>query len=285
MPEIIDFKNFNEFIEYNFEVLHESFIVNFYLIKAIEKVEKREIGIYDSFNIIDSDGSYLTAMWLDGCYMLFCTKWNDDVLSALSTKIDLSKFRRFLFNGSKPFILAFFKATQAQFHIVKDRISYKCDKVNDSFHSSSGRLEMASMSDLDELAKMSFEYSQEEYNGKGRDYEHMRQIVSSGIIADNFYVWRDKGEICTIAQVIDTDDEPPFIGHLFTIKSKRNQGYACSILYEITKGLLIEGHEACGLVSDATNPTSNRVFIKVGYTPIGEYISGTKEMWSEEDID
>src|ERR1700741_591967 len=99
MAEIIAFNNFNEFEDYNDEVLHRDFLLNFYLISMMEKVSDREIGVYDSFTITDVDGSYAIALWVDGCYLLFCQQWNDAVFAALSTKIDLANFKRFLFNG------------------------------------------------------------------------------------------------------------------------------------------------------------------------------------------
>jgi predicted GNAT family acetyltransferase len=45
-------------------------------------------------------------------------------------------------------------------------------------------------------------------------------------------------------------------------------GYAFSLLYVVTEGILKNRFKKCGLLSDATNPSSNRIFIKVGYKPI-----------------
>jgi predicted GNAT family acetyltransferase len=110
----------------------------------------------------------------------------------------------------------------------------------------------------------------------------MRKIVIGWVEASIFFQWKDKGKICAVAQIIYNDDGAAFIGHLFTKKEYRNKGYAASILYAITKGLLEAGHKVCGLVSDSTNPASNKVFIKVGYIQIGEHIAVTKEKWRND---
>jgi predicted GNAT family acetyltransferase len=91
-------------------------------------------------------------------------------------------------------------------------------------------------------------------------------------------VWRDNGDICAVAQVIYNDGEPPIIGHLYTVETKRNKGYAGSILHGVTQNLLQIGHPGCVLVSDKNNPASNKVFQKVGYEIMAEHISVSREV-------
>ena len=76
-----------------------------------------------------------------------------------------------------------------------------------------------------------------------------------------------------MVQVINDKDEKPMIGNLFTKKGKRNKGFAYSLLYVVTEGLLKNGHEECGLLSDATNIASNKAFVNVGYKPIYSWAS------------
>ncbi|MDR3714024.1 MAG: GNAT family N-acetyltransferase [Puia sp.] len=285
MAEVITFPNYTAFYLQNIDALQDDYINHFYLIHLMDDVAEGKLGWRDFFNVVDDDGSQAIVLLVDERCLIFCERWNPAVIAAVSRKLHFEKFKRFMFGGFKPFLQALFDSDGATFHIIKDRISYRCAQLSSAFTPVPGRLEMAHLSDLDELAQMSYEYSQEEYHGKGRDYAHIRNIVQGGILQDNFYAWRDQGAICAIAQVIDSDGAPPFIGHLFTHKEKRNRGYAGSILQAITQGLLREGHEACGLVSDADNPASNKVFVKVGYVPIGTYVTATKEMWRAEDID
>lgn len=100
----------------------------------------------------------------------------------------------------------------------------------------------------------------------------MRNLVFSSIQNQAQVQWDDKGKICAIAQVMNLDNNFPFIGSLYTDKVKRNKGYAASLLYKVTDKLLSQGYEVCGLLSDVTNPASNKIFKKVGYKPIYEFI-------------
>ena len=122
------------------------------------------------------------------------------------------------------------------------------------------------MDDLETLADISWYYSKAEYGKQhARPREYVRELVYGGILTGNFFVWRDHGKICAVAQVIYTDGEPPIIGHLYSVSAVRNKGYATSILVSITKNLIEIGHPGCCLLADVDNPASLKVFKKVGY--------------------
>ena len=55
-----------------------------------------------------------------------------------------------------------------------------------------------------------------------------------------------------------------------TPPERREHGYATSCVHALSALLLSRGHEYCGLYTDLANPTSNSIYRKIGYTPVGD---------------
>jgi predicted GNAT family acetyltransferase len=116
-----------------------------------------------------------------------------------------------------------------------------------------------------------------EYYGDAKEPESMDRIVMSGILGDSIYQWVDNGMVCSMAQSMNEEYEFPVIGHFYTHPALRNKGYGASIVHALTKGLLGVGHQYVMLSTNALTQSSNRVFEKVGYTNVGEYLLIYKE--------
>jgi predicted GNAT family acetyltransferase len=80
-----------------------------------------------------------------------------------------------------------------------------------------------------------------------------------------------------MAQSLNEDYDFPVIGHFYTHPELRNKGYGSSIVHALTKGLLGAGNPFVMLSTNAMTPSSNRVFEKVGYSKVGEYLLAYKE--------
>jgi predicted GNAT family acetyltransferase len=61
------------------------------------------------------------------------------------------------------------------------------------------------------------------------------------------------------------------IGLVYTPPENRGRGYASNAVAELTRRLLASGRKYCTLFTDATNPTSNSVYIKIGYEPVASF--------------
>ena len=68
------------------------------------------------------------------------------------------------------------------------------------------------------------------------------------------------------------DTELPIIGSFYTPEANRCQGYGRSLIFEITKKFMEVGYKECGVISDATNLTTNRLFVKLGFQPVFNHI-------------
>ena len=55
------------------------------------------------------------------------------------------------------------------------------------------------------------------------------------------------------------------IGPVYTPPEHRGHGYATTLVADLSTWLLGQGHRACFLYTDLANPTSNRIYVEIGY--------------------
>jgi predicted GNAT family acetyltransferase len=58
------------------------------------------------------------------------------------------------------------------------------------------------------------------------------------------------------------------IGPVYTPPALRRNGYAGALVAGLSRRLLDEGRTFCFLYTDLTNPTSNRIYVNIGYEPV-----------------
>lgn len=270
MPQKHEFERFQDFLDYNREDIMVNYFTYYHLIQTVKVLNGGKMELFAAFNVEDDEGSKVLCVWTTGHYFLYSNQWNENVLTHVSNEIDVAKYRNFNFLGRTELISKLLEKQNAAYEILKDRIVYECVVVEENFTlNKKYNVENASYEDFEELVQMSLDNYIEEYQGEGqKGVEHMRAAVTNGIEHNRLFLLRDEEEICSIVQIVNEKQSMPMIGNLFTKQSKRNKGCALNLLHIVTSGFLNNGAIKCGLVSDKTNPASNKVFLKVGYVPV-----------------
>ena len=83
----------------------------------------------------------------------------------------------------------------------------------------------------------------------------------------------EDGEAVCMALVIRESPKAASISGVFTPPSHRRRGYASRLVATLSDEMLRAGKTACNLHTDLANATSNRVYVRVGYTQIWEFSS------------
>ena len=83
------------------------------------------------------------------------------------------------------------------------------------------------------------------------------------------YIWDHDGPV-SIAGVSRPMRNGTTVGLVYTPPEHRGKGYATSCVLLLTKKLLSDGYSFCSLYTDLSNPTSNSIYTKIGYVPIGD---------------
>ena len=135
---------------------------------------------------------------------------------------------------------------------------------------SAGKLRLARPDDHRLMARWIVGLS--EAIGEPVDLESARSRAEKLIKDQQLYVWDHNGPV-SIAGVSRPMRNGTTIGLVYTPPEYRNKGYATSCVLSLTKKLLSDGHSFCSLYTDLSNPTSNSIYTKIGYVPVGDALA------------
>ena len=86
-----------------------------------------------------------------------------------------------------------------------------------------------------------------------------------GIESAGFWLWEDEGRPVSLAGFSGPTPTGIRIGPVYTPPELRRRGYATTLVADLSAWLLERGHRACFLYTDLANPTSNRIYVEIGY--------------------
>lgn len=92
-----------------------------------------------------------------------------------------------------------------------------------------------------------------------------RRLRSSG----GFALWED-GEVVSLSGFGGESPHGIRIGPVYTPPPLRRRGYASALVAQLSRQLLDAGRDYCFLYTDLANPTSNRIYMDVGYELVCE---------------
>jgi uncharacterized protein len=96
--------------------------------------------------------------------------------------------------------------------------------------------------------------------------EGVRRSISDG----NVYLWDDGGPVALAARGRRLPHGAS-IGPVYTPPAKRGHGYASACVAALSQAILDAGAHYCTLFTDVANPTSNRIYQRLGYQPLGDF--------------
>jgi hypothetical protein len=88
------------------------------------------------------------------------------------------------------------------------------------------------------------------------------------------YLWEDGAQPVSLAAGGSPTPNGARIGPVYTPPESRGRGYASALTAALTQALLDGGRRFCFLFTDLANPTSNRIYQRIGYravTDVDEY--------------
>jgi uncharacterized protein len=94
-----------------------------------------------------------------------------------------------------------------------------------------------------------------------------RRLASRG----GFALW-EYGEVVSMSGFGGGTPNGIRIGPVYTPPRLRRRGYASALVAELSRQLLEDGREYCFLYTDLANPTSNRIYVDIGYELVCESV-------------
>ena len=84
------------------------------------------------------------------------------------------------------------------------------------------------------------------------------------------YLWEDGGRIVSLVVAGARTPSGRRIGPVYTPPADRSHGYASALTAATSADQLARGARFCFLFTDLANPTSNRIYQRVGYEPVSD---------------
>lgn len=85
---------------------------------------------------------------------------------------------------------------------------------------------------------------------------------------DGVVLWEDARDPVAMAAVTGPTPNGIRVGLVYTPPEHRNHGYASALVAALTRRELDRGRRFCFLYTDLANPTSNRIYQRIGYRPV-----------------
>ncbi|RZK44669.1 MAG: hypothetical protein EOO61_02995 [Hymenobacter sp.] len=167
MAQLLTFANFNDFHRHNVRYMKAHFYVFFHVFKLIERLEKKEEGVYNAYNITDDNGHTIIAILVGGAYYLYSAGWTPEMLKLLASQVDVAKCKAgFQFLGQRDLIAELLNKHHAKWQVVKDRLIYTCQQVTNQPEKSRAVVQNATLHDVHRLIELTIDYDKEEYPAK-----------------------------------------------------------------------------------------------------------------------
>lgn len=283
MAEIINFDTDGAFFKRNMPFIERYYFQHFYLIKAYETLLSGQHKVVDAFNVADGELLIIYLATDAGIY-IYGNAFNEAMIDMLYTRATRNKYTNFSFSGNKAILTSLFDSFHIDYTIIKDRIIYETKATLPLKRKHLGKALKSGTIDLEILAQMSYQYSIEEWGEReGRGMDYVRLMVKQAVQDGALVQYDTSLGIACIAQVLNMQNGLPIIGSLYTPAEKRGKGYATMLVHALTKKILGNGFEKCGIISDATNPITNKLFVNVGYLPVYEHLSLHTKAFKKQD--
>jgi uncharacterized protein len=96
--------------------------------------------------------------------------------------------------------------------------------------------------------------------------EGVRRTIGEG----NFHLWDDDGPVSLAVRGRQLPHGAS-VGPVYTPPDKRGRGYASACVAALSQAILDGGADYCTLFTDLANPTSNRIYQRLGYRPLCDF--------------
>jgi predicted GNAT family acetyltransferase len=153
---------------------------------------------------------------------------------------------------------------------VCDRINQRIFKCTEPISPSSvgGRMIVANDTHLDLLTTWNHCFGVE--CNLNQEASRARQNAEASILNRSRRLWILNSEIVSMAGSTGETSNGARIGAVYTPPQHRGKGFGSMLVYQLTMEILQSGKAMSFLYTDLSNPTSNSIYQKMGYKPVGD---------------
>lgn len=128
-----------------------------------------------------------------------------------------------------------------------------------------GGLRTATTADVERIGGWMADFDREAFGAA--DPERALATAHRRVAAGEVVLWED-GEPVAMAASARPTRRTISVNAVYTPPERRGTGYATALVAQFTQRLLDQGRDRCLLFTDLANPTSNAIYVRIGYQPI-----------------
>jgi hypothetical protein len=133
----------------------------------------------------------------------------------------------------------------------------------------SGRMRLGLAMDKDVMVEWTENFGKD--IGEPQSKEEAAETVEQLVKDERLYVWDDDG-LRSIATWTGPTTHGVRIGLVYTLPEFRCKGYASACVAALSRAMLNSGRRFCYLFTDLSNPVSNRIYRRIGYVPVCDFV-------------
>ena len=142
---------------------------------------------------------------------------------------------------------------------------YRLDSV-DEVPSVPGRMRLAILADKDLVSRWKHAFVVEA--GSPTSQTIPQRDVTPSIEKGTIYLWEYSDHPVSMVMKGRPTDHGMSVTFVYTPPQLRRNGYATACVASVCREILKGGYEFCTLYADLSNPTSNSIYMKIGFRPI-----------------
>jgi predicted GNAT family acetyltransferase len=142
---------------------------------------------------------------------------------------------------------------------------YRLDSVSD-VPPIPGRMRLATLADKDLVSRWRRAFMAEASGPRSRNLPE-RDLAPS-IEEGTVYLWEHLENPVSVAMKGRPTEQGMSVTLVYTPPELRRHGYATACVTGVCRDILRSGYEFCTLYTDLSNPTSNSIYMKIGFKPV-----------------
>lgn len=149
---------------------------------------------------------------------------------------------------------------------------YRLDAIND-VPAAPGKMRLATLADKDLVSGWTRAFWVEAgiTLREGIPESDVAPHIKNGEI----YLWEDGGKPVSTAQKARPTEHGMTVSMVYTPPELRRNGYATACVAGVCREILKSGYDFCTLYTDLSNPTSNSIYMKIGFKPVCDSVQYT----------
>ena len=154
--------------------------------------------------------------------------------------------------------------------LLMDQGLYRLDQVNDSLEKSPGTWRFANEGDCHLIRKW-YTLFEQDAELPSTPEEEVKSRVEASVKKREVFLWEDNGKIVSMMKKARPTKRGVTVSLVFTPYEERRKGYARTMVAAGSRELLND-YEFCVLYTDMMNPTSNKIYMEIGYVKIADSV-------------